>query len=47
MDHLEQLAAEWYEHRGYFLRRNIRVGRRDLGGVAEHRTHVVRVLAER
>ncbi len=52
MNHLEQLAAEWYEYRGYFLRRNVKVGRRDLGGydgeldvvafdpVAEHLVHV-------
>jgi hypothetical protein len=29
---LEQLAAEWYEFRGYFVRRNIRVGRLPNGG---------------
>jgi hypothetical protein len=29
---LEQLAAEWYEFRGYFVRRNIRVGLRPRGG---------------
>jgi hypothetical protein len=29
---LEQLAAEWYEFRGYFVRRNVRVGPRPNGG---------------
>jgi len=29
---LEQLVAEWYEFRGYFVRRNVRVGPRDAGG---------------
>jgi hypothetical protein len=29
---LEQLVAEWYEFRHYFVRRNIRVGRRAQGG---------------
>jgi hypothetical protein len=28
----EQLVAEWYEYRGYFVRRNIRVGKRQNGG---------------
>src|SRR5690606_5694323 len=32
MNHLEQLTAEWYEFRGYFVRRNGQVGRRDKGG---------------
>lgn len=32
MNHLEQLTAEWYEFQGYFVRRNIQVGRRDKGG---------------
>lgn len=32
MNHLEQLVAEWYEYRGYFVRRNIQVGRRPKGG---------------
>lgn len=27
-NHLEALVAEWYEVRGYFVRRNVRVGRR-------------------
>lgn len=29
---LEQLVAEWYEYRGYFVRRNVPVGRRERGG---------------
>jgi hypothetical protein len=29
---LEQLAAEWYEYRGYFVRRNVRVGKLPTGG---------------
>lgn len=29
---LEQLVAEWYEFRGYFVRRNVRVGPRPKGG---------------
>ena len=29
---LEQLVAEWYEYQGYFVRRNIRVGKRQKGG---------------
>lgn len=32
MNHLEQLVAEWYEFRGYFVRRNVQVGRRTNGG---------------
>lgn len=32
MNHLEQLTAEWYEFRGYFVRRNVQVGRRAQGG---------------
>ncbi|MBD3653129.1 hypothetical protein [Kangiella sp.] len=32
MNHLEQLIAEWYEYRGYFVRRNIQVGPRVNGG---------------
>lgn len=32
MNHLEQLVAEWFEYNGYFVRRNIRVGRREKGG---------------
>ena len=29
---LEQLVAEWYEYEGYFIRRNVRVGKRPGGG---------------
>ena len=29
---LEQLAAEWYEFKGYYVRRNVWVGRRSRGG---------------
>ncbi len=29
---LEQLVAEWYEFRGYFVRRNVKVGLRKQGG---------------
>ncbi|MGQ7261993.1 hypothetical protein [Vreelandella sp. V005] len=32
MNHLEQLVAEWYEFRGYFVRRNVQVGKRVKGG---------------
>ena len=32
MNHLEQLTAEWYEFRGYFVRRNVMVGKRVMGG---------------
>lgn len=32
MNHLEQLVAEWYEWRGYFVRRNVQVGKRVKGG---------------
>ena len=31
-NHLEQLVAEWYQWRGYFVRRNARVGPRSKGG---------------
>jgi len=31
-NHLEQLVAEWYEFKGYFIRRNVKVGRRERGG---------------
>jgi len=31
-NHLESLVAEWYEFNGYFVRRNVRVGRRPKGG---------------
>ena len=29
---LEQLIAEWYEYQGYFVRRNVLVGKRAKGG---------------
>lgn len=32
MNHLELLVAEWYEYRGYFVRRNVQVGPRVNGG---------------
>jgi len=32
VNHLEQFVGEWYEYRGYFLRRNVRVGRLSHGG---------------
>jgi hypothetical protein len=32
MNFLEQLVAEWYEYQGYFVRRNIHVGKRAGGG---------------
>ena len=31
-NHLEELAAEWYEIQGYFVRRNVQVGPRPKGG---------------
>ena len=31
-NHLESLVAEWYEFRGYFIRRNVRVGKLPAGG---------------
>lgn len=31
-NHLEQLIAEWYEYKGYFVRRNVLVGKRAKGG---------------
>ncbi len=31
-NYLEQLVSEWYEFKGYFVRRNIKVGRRAKGG---------------
>ncbi len=31
MNFLEQLAAEWYEYKGYFIRTNIRFGRNATG----------------
>ncbi len=32
MNHLEQLLSEWYEYKGYFVRKNIKVGPRPNGG---------------
>lgn len=32
MNHLEQLVGEWYEYGGYFVRRNVLVGKRSKGG---------------
>ena len=29
---LEELTAEWYEFNGYFVRRNVNVGKRPEGG---------------
>ena len=31
-NHLEQLIAEWYEYQGYFVKRNVLVGKRLKGG---------------
>lgn len=31
-NYLEHLIAEWYEYQGYFVRRNVLVGKRDAGG---------------
>lgn len=31
-NHLEDLVAEWYEWNGFFVRRNIQVGKRAAGG---------------
>jgi len=31
-NHLEDLVAEWYEFNGYFVRRNVQVGKRPKGG---------------
>ena len=31
-NHLEDLIAEWYEFRGFFVRRNVNVGKRLRGG---------------
>lgn len=31
-NYLEDLVAEWYQFQGYFVRRNVRVGRRGSGG---------------
>lgn len=32
MNHLEQLVAEWYEYKGYFVKKNVKVGPRSKGG---------------
>lgn len=32
MNFLEQLIAEWYEYKGYFVKRNIKIGKRAKGG---------------
>lgn len=32
MNFLEQVAAEWYAYRGFFVRTNIKFGRRPAGG---------------
>jgi hypothetical protein len=32
LNHLEQLISEWLEYQGYFIRRNVRVGKRAQGG---------------
>ncbi len=32
LNHLEQMIGEWYEWRGFFVRRNIHVGKRSAGG---------------
>ncbi len=51
-NYLEQLVSEWYEYQGYFVRRNVLVGKRAKGGheceldvVAFHpaRKHLVQV----
>jgi len=31
-NHLEQLVAEWLEFKGYFVRRNVKVGKLPRGG---------------
>jgi len=31
-NHLEQLLAEWYEYKGYIVKRNLQVGKRKKGG---------------
>ena len=33
MNYLEQLAAEWYEYSGYFVRTNVRARKRKMGGI--------------
>jgi hypothetical protein len=32
MNHLEELVSEWFQYCGYFVRRNVLVGRRQRGG---------------
>lgn len=32
MNFLEQLAAEWYQYKGFFVRTNVKFGRRSRGG---------------
>lgn len=32
MNFLEELVAEWYEYRGYFIKKNVLVGKRPAGG---------------
>jgi len=32
MNHLEQLISEWLEYKGYFVRRNVKVGKLSHGG---------------
>ncbi|MEO8769600.1 MAG: hypothetical protein ABI402_05930 [Ferruginibacter sp.] len=34
MNYLEQLLSEWYQYKGYFVRQNVRVGKRKAGGYA-------------
>ena len=31
-NYLEQMIAVWYEYRGFFVRRNVLVGKRPKGG---------------
>ncbi len=33
-NYLEQIVAEWYEYQGYFVRKNVMVGKRPNGGYA-------------
>ncbi len=32
INHLEELVAEWYEYKGYYVKRNVMVGKRTKGG---------------
>jgi hypothetical protein len=34
MNFLERLIAEWYQYKGYFVKQNVRVGKRKNGGHA-------------